>query len=110
MSKDSVAVLVTDRWTPLPRKCCSVYSTASLQSGVSPIGTVVGGIAMDRWGRRVTMIAGLLPLFIGYMTIAFSQSHLMVLIGRFITGTSTGFAAAASVVSTKSTPVSLGTF
>lgn len=85
-------------------------STASLQSGVSPLGTVFGGIAMDRWGRRFTMIAGLIPLFVGYMTIVFSQSHLMVLIGRFITGTSAGFASAASVVSTKSTPVSIHTF
>ena len=84
--------------------------TASLQSGVSPLGTVVGGIAMDRWGRRFTIIAGLIPLFVGYMTIAFSQSHLMVLIGRFITGASSGFAAAATVVSMKSIPVSFRTF
>jgi MFS family permease len=85
-------------------------STASLQSGVSPIGTVAGGIVMDRYGRRFTMIAGLLPLFVGYMTIAVSHSGLMVLIGRFITGTSSGIAAAASVVSMKSTPLSLRTF
>jgi len=94
----------------MPSLISLTISTASLQSGVSPIGAVFGGIAMDRWGRRVTMIAGLIPLFVGYMTIVFSQSHLMVLIGRFITGTSAGFAAASSVVSTKSTPLSLLTF
>lgn len=94
----------------MPSFITLTISTASLQSGVSPLGTVTGGIAMDRWGRRFTMIAGLLPLFAGYITIGLSQSHLMVLIGRFITGTAGGFAAAASLVSTKSTPVSLHTF
>jgi predicted MFS family arabinose efflux permease len=55
------------------------------------------------------MIVALIPLFIGYITISFSQSHHVVLIGRFITGISGGFAAAASAVSTNSSPVSVHT-
>lgn len=71
---------------------------ASLQPGVSPLGTVLGGIVMDRWGRRFTMRAALLPLFTGYIIIAFAPNQLMVIIGRFITGISCGFSAAASSV------------
>ncbi|KDR20984.1 facilitated trehalose transporter Tret1-2 homolog isoform X2 [Zootermopsis nevadensis] len=71
---------------------------ASLQSGVSPVGTVAGGFAMERWGRRFAMRAGLLPLFIGYIIIAFAPSHFTVLIGRFVTAISGGFSAAASSI------------
>jgi hypothetical protein len=56
------------------------------------------------------MRASLLPLFTGYIIIAFAQNQLMVIIGRFITGLSCGFSAAASSVSMKSAPFRLGTF
>lgn len=57
---------------------------------------------MDRWGRRFVMKVSLLPLFIGYMVIAFAPSHLTVLTGRFITAIAGGLATAASMVGTKS--------
>ncbi|KAJ9574691.1 hypothetical protein L9F63_008152 [Diploptera punctata] len=71
---------------------------ASLQSGVSPVGTLFGGIIMDRWGRKSAMRAGVLPLFIGYLVLVFAPSHLFVLIGRFITGVACGISSAASSV------------
>jgi predicted MFS family arabinose efflux permease len=49
------------------------------------------------------MRAGLVPIFIGYVIIAFAPSQLMVIIGRFITGLSCGFTAPASAVSMKNT-------
>jgi predicted MFS family arabinose efflux permease len=48
------------------------------------------------------MKVSLLPLFIGYMVIAFAPSHLTVLTGRFITAIAGGLATAASMVGTKS--------
>jgi MFS family permease len=57
---------------------------------------------MDRWGRRFAVRAGIFPIFIGYVIIAFAPSQLMVIIGRFITGLSCGFAAPPSAVSMKS--------
>lgn len=116
-SMESKKSRLSDVGTSLISMClCTVHNThdseriftASLQSGVSPVGTVAGGFAMDRWGRRFTMRAGLLPLFIGYMIIAFAPSHLTVLIGRFITAISGGFSAAASSVSMKSVRFSCG--
>ncbi|PSN30503.1 hypothetical protein C0J52_23355 [Blattella germanica] len=71
---------------------------ASLQSGVSPVGTIVGGISMDKWGRRFTMRIGVLPLFLGYVVLFFAHTHVWVLIGRFITGIAAGFSAAASQI------------
>ena len=63
------------------------------------MGTLSGGIIMDRWGRKFAMRAGVLPLFIGYLVLAFAPSHLFVIIGRFITGVASGISAAASSVS-----------
>ncbi|XP_069695579.1 facilitated trehalose transporter Tret1-2 homolog [Periplaneta americana] len=71
---------------------------ASIHSGVSPVGFLTGGLVMDRWGRRFTMRVGLVPIFLGYLIIAFAPSYPVVMVGRFITALSSGFSTAASSI------------
>lgn len=53
---------------------------------------------MDKFGRRTTLIISILPLMIGWVTIALANSHFFILLGRVIAGMSVGIIGAPAQV------------
>lgn len=53
---------------------------------------------MDMFGRKATVQMSSIPLILGWILIAFSPNHTLILIGRLIAGTSVGLVAAPAQV------------
>lgn len=62
----------------------------SVNSLSSPIGSIIIGIIMDRFGRRVALATPLLPLIISHLTTALSQSNLVLFVSRVTIGLCAG--------------------
>ncbi|XP_045473515.1 facilitated trehalose transporter Tret1-like isoform X1 [Harmonia axyridis] len=71
---------------------------ASIHSAATPFGSILSGILMDAYGRRFTLQVASFPLIIGWFLIGFSPNYLVLLLGRFIAGLSTGLTAATGQV------------
>ncbi|CAO1308923.1 unnamed protein product [Diamesa hyperborea] len=67
---------------------------ASIHSAATPIGSFVSGSIMNQWGRKMALLFSIFPLMSGWVVIALSQSHMMLLLGRVIAGIGVGILAA----------------
>lgn len=63
----------------------------SINSLLAPIGSMVGGIMMDRYGRRIALTAPLIPLILAWIATAVTQSYYVIFISRAILGICGGF-------------------
>ncbi|XP_044754015.1 facilitated trehalose transporter Tret1-like isoform X2 [Coccinella septempunctata] len=71
---------------------------ASIHSAATPLGSILSGILMDACGRRFTLQIASFPLIIGWFLIGFSPNYMVLLLGRFVAGLSTGLTAATGQV------------
>lgn len=76
---------------------CQTIS-ASIHSAATPIGSFVSGSIMNQWGRKMALLFSIFPLMSGWVVIALSQSHMMLLLGRVIAGIGVGILAAPAQV------------
>ncbi|XP_059484673.1 facilitated trehalose transporter Tret1-like [Neocloeon triangulifer] len=70
----------------------------SIHSIVTPIGSLASGPIMERLGRRTTLLLSIVPGLMGWLTISLSKSHTTILIGRSLTGITTGLSAPPALV------------
>jgi predicted MFS family arabinose efflux permease len=59
----------------------------------------MSGIMMDKWGRRRVLQICVIPLTLGWVTIAVAQGHVFILAGRIMAGLAVGLIAAPGQVS-----------
>ncbi|RZC34006.1 facilitated trehalose transporter Tret1 [Asbolus verrucosus] len=59
---------------------------ASMAALPMAFGCLLGGLIMEKLGRRSTQIITTIPCLMGWITIAFSSDIVTILIGRFLTG------------------------
>lgn len=74
-----------------PKKICF---SASMHSAATPLGSLLSGILMDCYGRKMAVQLSSLPLIVGWVFIAFAPNHALLLAGRLIAGISVGLIAA----------------
>ncbi|KAI8429190.1 hypothetical protein MSG28_007727 [Choristoneura fumiferana] len=65
---------------------------ATVLSMVAPIGCLMMGLVMDRYGRRPAMLLCKVPLCIGWLYTGFAPSSIHVIVGVVITGMGCGMA------------------
>lgn len=58
----------------------------SVNSLSSPIGSIIIGIVMDRYGRRIALAMPLIPLIATQLTTALSQSNILLFCSRIMLG------------------------
>lgn len=58
----------------------------------------MSGMLMDMFGRKTTLQIASIPLVLGWILIAFSSNHALILLGRLVAGIAVGFTAAPSQV------------
>lgn len=63
---------------------------ASLAVIPMAFGTLIGGVLMEKYGRKNTHIITCTPYFGGWLLMYFAVNLEMLLIGRFLTGLSSG--------------------
>ncbi|XP_045107890.1 facilitated trehalose transporter Tret1-2 homolog [Portunus trituberculatus] len=65
-------------------------SQNSLFSSIMNVGALVGGpvggLCLNKLGRRRTMLASIMPFISGWLMITFAQNYAMLLVGRVLTG------------------------
>ncbi|KAH1018638.1 facilitated trehalose transporter Tret1-2 homolog [Dendroctonus ponderosae] len=71
---------------------------ASLAVIPMAFGTLIGGVLMEKYGRKNTHIITCSPYFAGWLLMYFAVNLEMLLIGRFVTGLSSGMIAPATGV------------
>lgn len=71
---------------------------ASVYMFISPFGCLVGGVLIDKIGRRTGMIIGGLIFITGWAVIAAAVSPLMLICGRILDGLAVGIITSASSV------------
>ncbi|XP_063834993.1 facilitated trehalose transporter Tret1-like [Ostrinia nubilalis] len=54
------------------------------------VGCFAGGLLSDRYGRRITHLIVAMPFLAGWIVLAFAKNVLALLIGRVLTGLSSG--------------------
>jgi MFS family permease len=81
--------------TKAPRVSASVYAISS------PVGCLLGGIAMELWGRRSMNIIGNISMAMGWLLITFAQNTAMIINGRIAEGISRSFIATSITVITE---------
>ncbi|XP_017780645.1 PREDICTED: facilitated trehalose transporter Tret1 [Nicrophorus vespilloides] len=67
---------------------------ASVHSASTPLGSLLSAVLMEKVGRKLTLQVSAVPLIVGWLLIAFAQSHNAILLGRLIAGMSAGLTAA----------------
>lgn len=77
---------------------------ASMHSAATPLGSLLSGILMERYGRKLALQLASIPLVIGWILIALSPGCVLLLIGRLTAGVSVGLIAAPGQV-TKPPPL-----
>lgn len=75
--------------------------SASIHSAATPVGSLLSGLLMDRFGRKIALQIASTPLIFGWILIAFSTNHPLLLVGRMVAGISAGLTAAAGQVRQK---------
>jgi Sugar (and other) transporter. len=85
--------------------CASPHNhpvAASLASIATPFGSLLAGPLLDRWGRRVVMLALNLPGLVGWIVLATATDGsgflAQVYVGRLLTGFSLGMASIPATV------------
>uniref|UniRef100_A0A1A9V8D1 Major facilitator superfamily (MFS) profile domain-containing protein n=1 Tax=Glossina austeni TaxID=7395 RepID=A0A1A9V8D1_GLOAU len=63
---------------------------ASVHSLATPIGSFISGPLADYLGRRSTLLVSVIPVFLGWITLALAQSYPVLLVGRILCGFATG--------------------
>ena len=63
------------------------------------LGSPVGGWAIDKFGRKSTIMLCVVPFVLGWLLISFAQNILMLYSGRIITGMGCGAVSLAVPVS-----------
>ena len=63
------------------------------------LGCLIAGPAVDLLGRKVAIIAGAIPLELGWLLLFFAMNRLMLYAGRVITGVGCGIETLAVAVS-----------
>lgn len=63
----------------------------SINSLLAPVGSLAGGIMMDRYGRRVALLAPLIPMILSWTATAVTQSYYILFISRAVLGICGGF-------------------
>lgn len=84
----------------------------SINSLISPLGSLIGGFMMDRFGRKIALMTPIIPIIALWIITATAQSHALLFISRAFLGVCAGFVPPAcqvnetfSAVSTEGTPV-----
>jgi MFS family permease len=52
----------------------------------SPVGCLLGGLAMDIWGRRNINMLGNVGMAVGWLLITFAEDAAMLISGRIVEG------------------------
>ncbi|XP_017045415.1 facilitated trehalose transporter Tret1-2 homolog isoform X2 [Drosophila ficusphila] len=63
---------------------------ASVHSLATPFGSLISGPLADYLGRRKTLILSVIPLLLGWSTLAIAKSVKVVILARFLCGFATG--------------------
>ncbi|XP_011193053.1 facilitated trehalose transporter Tret1-2 homolog [Zeugodacus cucurbitae] len=63
---------------------------ASVHSLATPVGSLISGSLADFVGRRSTLLISIIPLCMGWCTLALTQSFTVIIIGRLFCGFATG--------------------
>ncbi|XP_004520239.1 facilitated trehalose transporter Tret1-2 homolog [Ceratitis capitata] len=63
---------------------------ASVHSLATPVGSLISGSLADFVGRRSTLLLSIIPLCLGWFTLALTQSFPVIIVGRLLCGFSTG--------------------
>lgn len=71
---------------------------ASLNNLASPLGSIVAGIILDKYGRRTAILLPLIPTVIAWIATAISKTVTLVFMSRFVLGFCGGFGPLASQV------------
>ncbi|XP_016973896.1 facilitated trehalose transporter Tret1-2 homolog [Drosophila rhopaloa] len=81
---------LTDNSTEIPIDKDSGAWIASVHSLATPFGSLLSGPLADYLGRRKTLIISVIPLCIGWSTLAIAKDLTFVIIARFLCGFATG--------------------
>ncbi|XP_055311484.1 facilitated trehalose transporter Tret1-like isoform X2 [Sitodiplosis mosellana] len=73
---------------------------ASLSSASTPIGCILGGFMMDRFGRKKTLLLTEIPLILGWLLISIATDVRMIYGGRLLMGFGSGMVGAPARVYT----------
>ena len=83
-----------------------------MHSLAAPFGSFASGPLSDYLGRRPTLMITIVPLLIGWITIANASSHFLLILGRIAAGFGVGLIAAPAQVMpcifTKNTTIIIG--
>jgi MFS family permease len=60
--------------------------SASVYAIASPVGCLLGGLAMDIWGRRNINMIGNVGMVVGWLLITFAENAAMLICGRIVEG------------------------
>lgn len=71
---------------------------ASLAAITVPIGCLISGPILDRWGRKFGILFVNLPFFVGWLLIAVQPSLYRIYLGRALTGFGTGLASTPATI------------
>lgn len=74
--------------------------SASLSAATTPIGCLLGGYIMDRYGRKKVLLLTELPLILGWLLISFASDVYMIYVGRLLVGLGAGMVGAPARVYT----------
>ncbi len=83
-SPDFLAFFNTETGTPI------IGAINSTFSGGAVFGSLMGGLTMDRFGRRKTIMLGALISLVGSILQAAAQNLAMILVGRIVAGWAVG--------------------
>lgn len=83
-SEDFLSFFNTSSGTPI------VGAINSTFSGGAVFGSLMGGLTMDRFGRRKTIMIGAMIALVGSILQAAAQNLAMILVGRIVAGWAVG--------------------
>lgn len=63
----------------------------SVNSLWSPLGSLIAGIMMDKYGRKITLMTPLIPLILSWIATATAETHTVLFASRIFLGILCGF-------------------
>lgn len=82
----SVKTIKTIVITNIPFLIIQLISIASMAALPMAIGCIIGGIIMERYGRKMAHLILNIPFIVGWIIIAVATNITWILVGRFLTG------------------------